>query len=48
MATVWFPETCDFFFRGAYRRKYDETLSGLLGRGILACTGGKLFTPVAV
>jgi glyoxylase-like metal-dependent hydrolase (beta-lactamase superfamily II) len=47
MATVWFPETCDFFFRRAYRRKYDETLSGLFGRGILACTGGKLFTTVA-
>ena len=44
MATVWFPETCDFFFNREYRRKYDETLSGLLGRGILACTGGKLFT----
>jgi len=47
IATVWFPETCDFFFRRAYRRKYDETLSGLFGRGILACTGGKLFTTVA-
>jgi glyoxylase-like metal-dependent hydrolase (beta-lactamase superfamily II) len=47
MATVWFPETCDFFFNREYRRKYEETISGLLGRGILACTGGKLFTPVA-
>ncbi len=47
MATVWFPETCDFFFQGAYRRKYGEILSGLIGRGILACTEGKLFTSVA-
>jgi glyoxylase-like metal-dependent hydrolase (beta-lactamase superfamily II) len=47
MATVWFPETCDFFFNRQYRRKYDETLSGLLNRGILTCTSGKLSTPVA-
>ena len=48
MATVWFPETCGYFFKREFRRKYDETLSGLLGRGILTCTGGKLFTTVAV
>jgi glyoxylase-like metal-dependent hydrolase (beta-lactamase superfamily II) len=46
MATVWFPETCNFFFDGEYRRKYEETLSGLSARGILACTRGKLFTTV--
>ena len=47
MATVWFPETCNFFFNREYRRKYDETVSGLMARGILVCTGGKLFTAVA-
>lgn len=47
MKTVWFPETCDFFFNREYRRTYDETVSGLLGRGILTCTEGKLFTAVA-
>lgn len=46
MTTVWFPETCDFFFNREYRRKYDETISGLIARGILARTGGKLFTTV--
>lgn len=47
MATAWFPETCDFFFRGDYRRTYDEILSGLVERGILARIDGRLFTSVA-
>lgn len=47
MATAWFPETCNFFFQGAYRRKYDEVLSGLIARGVLACTEGRLSTSVA-
>jgi glyoxylase-like metal-dependent hydrolase (beta-lactamase superfamily II) len=47
MTTVWFPETCDFFFNRQYRRKYDQTLTGLLDRGILACRNGRLFTPVS-
>jgi hypothetical protein len=47
MTTVWFPETCDFFFNRQYRRKYDQTLTGLLDRGILACSNGRLFTPVS-
>lgn len=46
MTTVWFPETCDFFFNREYRRKYDETISGLLRRGILSCSGGRLFATV--
>jgi glyoxylase-like metal-dependent hydrolase (beta-lactamase superfamily II) len=47
MTTAWFPETCDFFFNREYRRKYDETVTGLIARGILARTGGRLFTTVA-
>ena len=36
MGTHWFPETCELFFRGEHRRRYDETISGLLARGILS------------
>jgi hypothetical protein len=46
MGTVWFPETCTFFFRGDFRRLCDETVSGLLARGVLTETDGKLFTTV--
>lgn len=46
MATFWFPETCDLFFRGDYRRHCDDTLAGLLERGILTRTDGRLFTVV--
>jgi hypothetical protein len=46
MATFWFPETCDLFFRGDYRRHYDDTLAGLLERGILTQTDGRLSTVV--
>jgi hydroxyacylglutathione hydrolase len=47
MATVWFPETCDFFFQRAYRRTYDEILSGLMGRGVITRSGNRLFAAVA-
>jgi glyoxylase-like metal-dependent hydrolase (beta-lactamase superfamily II) len=46
MGTVWFPESCCFFFGGDFRRKYDETVSGLLERGILTATDGSLTTVV--
>lgn len=46
MQTVWFPETCRFFFAGEYRRKYDETVSGLLERGILTVQDESLYTIV--
>jgi hydroxyacylglutathione hydrolase len=46
MASVWFPETCNFFFRGDFRRLYDETLSGLFARLVLTETDGRLFTTV--
>jgi hypothetical protein len=46
MGTHWFPETCELFFRGDHRRHYDETLAGLLARGILTLNEGRLFTVV--
>jgi hypothetical protein len=45
--TVWFPETCAFFFNGEHRRKFDEVMAGLIRRRIVTCTDGKLFTQVA-
>jgi len=47
MATVWFPETCTFFFRGDFRRHYDDTMGGLLERGVLTVRNGCLYTVVA-
>ena len=47
MNTVWFPETCAFFFNGEHRRKFDEVMAGLIRRRIVTCTDGKLFTQVA-
>ena len=47
MNTVWFPETCAFFFNGEHRRKFDEVMAGLIRRRIVTCSDGHLFTQVA-
>jgi len=47
MNTVWFPETCAFFFNGEHRRKFDEVMAGLIRRRIVTSMDGKLFTQVA-
>jgi len=47
MGTVWFPETCDFFFNADYQLKYDELMAGLTGRGILSLDQERLFATVA-
>lgn len=46
MNTIWFPETVDFYFNGAYREKYDEIIDGLLQKGAIRQTDGHLTTPV--
>jgi len=47
MNSVWFSETCAFFFIREHRRKFDAVMAGLISRRIVTCTDGKLFTPVA-
>ena len=47
LSSMTVAEILPDLFNREYRRKYDETLSGLLGRGILTCIDGKLFTTVA-
>jgi glyoxylase-like metal-dependent hydrolase (beta-lactamase superfamily II) len=46
MKTIWFPETVDFYFEGAYRRKYDEIVEALLQKGAVQQIDGHLTTPV--
>ena len=47
MGTIWFPETCDFFFDADYRKTYDEVMAGLVARGILRIKQRRLFATVA-
>ena len=28
MQTIWFKETVDLYFEGAYRQKYDDIIAG--------------------
>ncbi len=44
--TRWFPETVDFYFAGAYQKKYDQIIKNFLHRGIVKKQNGKLFTTV--
>ena len=46
MNTHWFPETIDFYFAGAYQKKYDQIMKNFLSRGIVKSREGKLFTTV--
>ncbi len=46
MSTVWFRETVDLYFDGAYDWKYDEFMSELLQRGIILNDRGRLTTVV--
>ena len=47
MDTIWFRETVDLYFAGAYRKKYEEILSGFMARGIVVSTNGFLSAAVA-
>jgi glyoxylase-like metal-dependent hydrolase (beta-lactamase superfamily II) len=46
MTAPWYRETVDLYFGGKYRPKYDETMRGLAGRGIVKTRDGKLYTTV--
>jgi hydroxyacylglutathione hydrolase len=46
MRTHWFKETVEFYFDGAYRKKYDHTMKGFFQRGIVKSENGKLYTTV--
>jgi len=47
MNTIWYPETVDFYFGGAYRKKYDEIIDDLLQKGAIREIDGDLTTPVS-
>lgn len=47
MNTIWFPETVDFYFDGAYRNTYDAIVDSLLRKGAIQQIDGRLTTPVA-
>ncbi len=40
MSTHWYRDTVDLYFPGRYRDVYDETVSGLLKKGLIARDGG--------
>ena len=46
MGTHWFGETVDLYFGGDYRKKYNDTLSALLERGVVQRYDGRLTTTV--
>lgn len=46
MATPWFPETVDHYFGKEYRRKFDQTMTDFLHRGIVKRKDGSLITTV--
>ena len=46
LETVWFRETVDLYFDGANRTKYEEIITGFLGKGIIREDGDKLYTTV--
>ncbi|MDQ7784060.1 MAG: MBL fold metallo-hydrolase [Desulfomonilaceae bacterium] len=44
--TYWFRETVDLYFDGDYQGKYESTMRGLLGRGIVKKKRDRLYTIV--
>jgi glyoxylase-like metal-dependent hydrolase (beta-lactamase superfamily II) len=46
MQTIWFKETVDLYFEGAYRQKYDDIIADFLKKKIVILRGGRFTTSV--
>ncbi len=46
MKTIWFRETVDLYFDGAYRKKYEEIVADFLKKGIIVRRGDRFHTTV--
>lgn len=46
METHWFRETVDFYFEGAYHRKYEEIMASFVKKGVVRQEGDLLRTTV--
>ena len=46
MKTHWYCETVDLYFKGNYRRKYEETIRYLTAKGIVAKSDGGYVTSI--
>jgi glyoxylase-like metal-dependent hydrolase (beta-lactamase superfamily II) len=46
MNTVWFRETVDLYFDGAYETTYHDVMEDLTGKGVLHRENGRLTTTV--